>query len=122
MTESRSIGAVVSRALLLALTALPLAAWAQSADSLSPAAYFARSDARPPAARPSTDDWPDDDDLAAFLDDADLPRWVAQARAGRALAAIHAGDHLLLRKRKAEGNCAAALEWYRKAEELGSEL
>jgi hypothetical protein len=109
-------------ALLLAAAAAP-SAWPQAANKSGPLAYFTRSDAPPPAERPRRDGlWPDRDDYSALLDDADLDRWTTQANAGRAQAAINAGDHLMFRNTPARGACAAALGWYRKAEELGSEF
>lgn len=96
-------------------------AWAQNAERWAPAAYFASSDERPPAARPSPDRWPDRGDLPALLDDRDLDRWIAQAKAGRAQAAINAGDHMIVRSSQARGNCRSAIDWYREAEALGSD-
>lgn len=112
----------------LALCALPVLAggtsnaWSQAEDPWAPAAYFARSDDPPPAERPARDRWPDRDDQLAVLDDEDLDRWAAQANLGRAQAAINAGDHLAFRIPQARGNCAKAIRWYRRAEELGSDL
>jgi TPR repeat protein len=108
-------------ALLLAGASVPHDAQPQAADPWAPAAFFSRSDALPPSERPDPDRWPDRDDLPSWLDDRDLDRWTAQARAGRAQAAINAGDHLMLRVGSARGNCADAIDWYRQAEELGSD-
>src|SRR5512144_1628115 len=107
----------------LLLAAAAPSAWPQAASKSGPLAYFARSDAPPPAERPRRDgEWPDRDDYSAFLDDADLDRWTTQANAGRAQAAINAGDHLMFRNTPARRACADAIGWYRKAEELGSEF
>lgn len=110
-------------ALLVAAASLriPHDAWSQSAQPWIPPAYFSRSDAPPPPEQPDPNRWPDRDDLPSLLDDRDLDRWVTQAKAGRAQAAINAGDHLMIRLSSARGNCAKAIDWYRQAEELGSE-
>jgi TonB family protein len=108
--------------LLLAAAAAP-SAWPQAANKSGPLAYFARSDAPPPAERPRRDGlWPDRDDYSAFPDEADLGRWTTQANAGRAQAAINAGDNLMFTNTPARSACAAAIRWYRKAEDLGSEF
>src|SRR5262245_31045392 len=99
--------------LLLGAGAVAHDARAQAVDPWTPAAYFARSDDPPPAELPSRNRWPDRDDYSAWLDDADLERWVTQAKAGRAQAAINAGDYWQLRSSLARGNCAKALDWYR---------
>src|SRR5690606_2979964 len=107
---------------LLVLAGGATDAWSQAEDPSAPAAYFARSDDPPPVQPPSWDRWLDRADYAPWWDDENLERWVMQANLGRAQAAINAGDHLAIRMSQARRNCAKAIDWYRRAEELGSDL
>jgi TonB family protein len=101
--------------LLLLLSVVAPAAPAASA-------IFANSDLLPGAVDPGFDSlpWPDDADVAATPTGTPLDRWTSQAQAGRARAAAIIGRYWLERVQESPDNCAKAIEWYTRAEKLGS--
>ncbi len=64
--------------------------------------------------------WPDVADLQSGTPEANLERWVTQANAGRARAAMITGRYWLERVPQDPQNCAKAIEWLQKADKLGS--
>ncbi len=104
--------------LALFLSAFSTLCGAAAPDDLEPLRFFAASDP-PPAPWPDRQRWPDRDDTVQILEKDDVNRWIAQARNGRAVAALRAGNMLRLWQ-KHHGGCGPALEMYAKALELGS--
>jgi TonB family protein len=64
--------------------------------------------------------WPDAADAQASATGSPLDRWTKQAEAGRARAAAIVGRYWLERVPENPENCAKAIEWYTRAEKLGS--
>jgi TonB family protein len=68
--------------------------------------------------------WPDEFDAQGTATGSPLDRWTAQANAGRARAASITARYWLeqvsQQPDKSAENCAKAIEWYTKAEKLGS--
>lgn len=83
---------------------------------------FATSDPEPPALDPGYDSppWPDGADAQATETGGPLERWTAQGEAGRARAAALVGSYWLQRVPQNPENCAKAIEWFTKADKLGS--
>lgn len=85
--------------------------------------YVTPSDRFPPPERvaPTAGTWftyPEKLSLGAW----GYPGWPAEAEAGRAQAAVFAGDDYTDMDRRVPDDCGKAIEWYRRAHELGSEL
>ncbi|HUQ11611.1 MAG TPA: TonB family protein [Steroidobacteraceae bacterium] len=99
--------------LLLVFTSLALAA-----DQT----IFATSDESPGAVDPGFQalPWADDADLQSPAEGTPLDRWTKQADAGRAKAAAILGRVWLERVAENPENCAKAIEWFTKADKLGS--
>jgi TonB family protein len=99
--------------LILLLAAAPLAA-----DQ----PIFTASDPVPAAVDPGYNSlpWPDTADTQATETGGPLDRWTKQAEAGRARAAAIVGRYWLERVPENAENCAKAIEWYIRAEKLGS--
>lgn len=85
-------------------------------------AIFNASDELPGAVDPGyeTLPWPDAADAQGTETVSPLDRWTAQGNAGRARAAAIAGRYWLERVAENPENCAKAIEWYTKADKLGS--
>lgn len=83
---------------------------------------FANSDLLPGAVDPGFDQlpWPDDADVLGTGTGTPLDRWTAQAEAGRARAAAIMGRYWLERVQESKDNCAKAIDWYTRADKLGS--
>jgi TonB family protein len=87
---------------------------------------FTASDPVPGAVDPGYEalPWPDAADTQSSEGTSPLDRWTKQAEAGRARAAAIVGRYWLERvsqePEKNQENCAKAIEWYTKAEKLGS--
>jgi TonB family protein len=109
-------------------TSLPLllllaSGLAQPADKApSERAIFTHSDLLPGAVDPGyeTLPWPDDADVQSGPNGVPLERWTAQAEAGRARAAAIVGRYWLERIAESPENCAKAIDWYSRADKLGS--
>ncbi len=105
---------------------LPLLILSALSQIASPAAgdrtIFANSDLLPGAVDPGFDPlpWPDDADVVGTGAGTPLDRWTAQAEAGRARAAAIVGRYWLERIQESKDNCAKAVEWYTRADKLGS--
>jgi hypothetical protein len=94
-----------------------------AADTASPErTIFATSDHLPGAADPGfeTLPWPDDADAQSSGSGSPLDRWTSQAEAGRARAAAIVGRYWLEMVPQDPANCAKAIEWFTKADKLGS--
>jgi TonB family protein len=83
---------------------------------------FANHDAVPPPLDPGyeTLPWADEGDLQALASQGTVDVWVKQAEAGRAKAAAIAGQIYLQQVPGNPDNCAKAIEWFTRAEKLGS--
>jgi TonB family protein len=87
---------------------------------------FATNDPLPGELDPGYDSlpWPDEVDAQGTASGSPLDRWIAQANAGRARAASITGRYWLERvpqePDKSAENCAKAIEWFTKADKLGS--
>ncbi|HEX6638027.1 MAG TPA: hypothetical protein VF033_10250 [Steroidobacteraceae bacterium] len=83
---------------------------------------FANSDVLPGAVDPGYDPlpWPDEADLQGPPDGVPLDRWTRQGEAGRARAAAIVGRYWLEQVPQNPENCAKAIEWYTRADKLGS--
>jgi TonB family protein len=103
------------------LSFLLLTLWAAvPANGADP--IFSRSDPPPAEIDPGsrTVPWPDPADVQAGSPESNLERWIVQANAGRARAAVLVAGHWLDRIPQSPDNCAKAIEWLQKADELGS--
>jgi TonB family protein len=85
-------------------------------------AIFATSDIQPGPMDPGYESlpWPDDADVRAAPEGSPLDRWTKQAEAGRARAAAIVGRYWLEQVPANPENCAKAIEWYTRADKLGS--
>ena len=95
------------------------------AASMAPAAdqpIFATNDPTPSAVDPGFNSlpWPDGADAQATETGGPLDRWTAQGEAGRARAAALTGSYWLQLVPQSPENCAKAIEWFTKADKLGS--
>jgi TonB family protein len=83
---------------------------------------FANSDPNPVPIDPGFDSlpWADEADLQALANQSSMDLWMKQAEAGRAKAAAIVGQIWLQRVPGNPENCAKAIEWFTKAEKLGS--
>jgi TonB family protein len=96
--------------------------------ALTPATFaadqpiFAADDPPPGAIDPGFDSppWPDEADAQGTASGSPLDRWTRQADAGRARAAAIMGRYWLERVPENPENCAKAIEWFTKADKLGS--
>lgn len=96
---------------------------AQPADQAAPdRAIFAHSDLLPGAVDPGYESlpWPDDADVQSGPNEVPLERWTTQAEAGRARAAAIVGRYWLEHIAESPENCAKAIDWYTRADKLGS--
>jgi TonB family protein len=83
---------------------------------------FANNDPTPIAVDPGyeTLPWADEGDLQALASQGSIEVWTRQADAGRAKAAAIAAQYWLQQVPANPDNCAKAIEWFTKAEKLGS--
>jgi TonB family protein len=100
---------------------LPVIAWA-AVPAFGADPIFSRSDPPPGEVDPGTATmpWPDVADLQAGTSESNVERWIAQANAGRARPATLIGRYWLERIPQSPDNCAKAIEWLQKADNLGS--
>ena len=96
-------------------------AWAAEPAS-GPPPIFSRSDPPPGAFDPGhlSPPWPDAADMQQDTAESNLERWVLQANAGRARAALITGRYWLEQIPRDPQNCDKAIEWLQKADKLGS--
>jgi TonB family protein len=92
---------------------------------LAPAAdqpIFATNDTTPGRVEPGFHElpWADDIDQRVHLLGSSADRWTTQAQAGRARAAALLGQLSVEKIKEDPANCAKAIEWFTKADQLGS--
>jgi hypothetical protein len=106
---------------ILLLSLLISAALAPAAIAADPA-IFTTDDPTPGPIDPGYESppWPDEADAQGTASGSPLERWSRQADAGRARAAAIAGRYWLERVPENPENCAKAIEWFTKADKLGS--
>lgn len=83
---------------------------------------FAADDPSPGAVDPGYESppWPDEADAQGTASGSPLDRWNKQADAGRARSAAILGRYWLERVPENPENCAKAIEWFTRADKLGS--